>query len=567
MLHGFLFQPVNPANNSRTTKTLENQLNRNFKDFQGKRIRNIKITTLDPFGYSEKDSTKIPTRAIDKFGNALHGKTKQFTIKGLLVVKENQPLDSLLILESERLLRRRNFIRRALIRPQKVPGSPDEVDLHVYVLDSWSLAVGGDLSTNNGELELKELNFLGFGHQVTAAYKKGFQEENGIGYTMGYRAQNIYNSYINAEVSRDVEINQAYKNVFQVDRSFYSPFTRWAGKIGFTQRYDWEDLYMSNTDTMIYEPLKRFEVDVWGGYAIPIAHKEDEKSLPTNLILGARFAKRSFLQKPDETIDSVSFFANQNFFLGSVGLRHVNYVRDRYIFRNGDIEDIAVGSSYFINSGYQQNATSGNYYTGLSVTLSNYFSDFGYIAANAEYGSYYSDGDPRQSLFRLQTTYFTPVFSIGKWYFRQFAKLNSVVGINRKDIILDRIDLNGKNGITGFDSRQVFGTRKFVFSFRTQSYVPFDWIGFRMSPFLDIDLGCIGSEPHPFFKNEAYTKFGIGFLISNDYFVFENIKLSFFYIPKMPGNAGNQLQFQGSGYNQFSLEQYNYQPPHIIEYQ
>ena len=132
MLHGLMFEPVNPSNQKKANNKIENQLNRNFSDYQGKIIRNIKITTYDPFGYSEKDTTVKPQRKIDNFGNSLHAKTKAFTVKGLILLKENTPLDSLLVLESERLLRRRNFIRRTLIRPEEISKASDSVDLHIF---------------------------------------------------------------------------------------------------------------------------------------------------------------------------------------------------------------------------------------------------------------------------------------------------------------------------------------------------------------------------------------------------------------------------------------------------
>src|SRR5690606_25686926 len=129
-----------------------------------------------------------------------------------------------------------------------------------------------------------------------------------------------------------------------------------------------------------------------------------------------------------------------------------------------------------------------------------------------------------------------------------------------------RLNLEGYDGIDGFDSQQVFGTRKFVFNFQTQSYVPFSWLGFRMSPFVGFDLGFIGEEENPFFKNNLYTKFGVGFLISNDYFVFENIKISFSLFPNIPGQGQNLMRLNANSDNIFSLDQYNYQEPHIIEY-
>ncbi len=566
MLHGLMFEPVNPSDEKKANKKIENQLNRNFSKHQGKIIRNIRITTYDPFGYSEKDTTVKPQRKIENFGNSLHAKTKAFTVKGLILLKENTPLDSLLILESERLLRRRNFIRRTLIRPEEISKASDSIDLHIYVLDSWSLGVDGDISTNEGELRLREYNFFGLGHQYSTAYKQDFENKKNVGFTLGYKAQNLYNTYINAEVFRDVEIDQSYRNLARVNRTFYSPFTRWAGEISVEKRHYYENFYDENLDSIIRKPLKTQGFNIWGGYAIPLKKKTKKGDLPTNFVIAARYANTEYLEKPNEKVDSVAFFSNQNIKLGSVGIRQVNYVRDRYIFRNGDIEDIGVGHSYFIHSGVQSQNGENNFYLGADLTLTNYFADFGYLAANLQYGSYFRGGEARQSLFKAQGTYFTPIFHFGNWYLRQFVKTNMTIGINRKDIIKDRLSLGGYYGIEGFNSEQVFGTRKFVFNFHTQSYVPFSWIGFRMSPFINFDLGFIGEEPEPFFKNDLYTRFGFGFLISNDYFVFETIKLSFSLFPNVPGQGQNIMRFNGNFDNLFTLDEYEYQEPHILEY-
>jgi hypothetical protein len=141
-----------------------------------------------------------------------------------------------------------------------------------------------------------------------------------------------------------------------------------------------------------------------------------------------------------------------------------------------------------------------------------------------------------------------------------------VVGFNRKEISKDRININDDEGIQDFSSSLVFGTRKFVFSFQTQSYVPFSWLGFRMSPFIDFDLGFIGEEPEPFFSNDLYGRVGVGFLISNDYFVFDSIRLSFSVFPNIPGEGENIMNFNGSYDNLFNLDSYGYKAPHIVEY-
>lgn len=566
LLYQLMLEPVNPADEKKANQQIEQQLKRNFLKHQGKIIRKINITTYDPFGYSEKDTTVKPTKRLDRLGNSLHAKTKNFTVRGLTLLKENTPLDSLVVLESERLLRRRNFIRRALIQPQEITPSSDSIDLYIYVLDSWSLGVDGDISANDGEIRLREYNFFGTGHQYSTAYKKDFENSENIGFTLGYKVRNIYNSYINAEVSRDVETDQSYLNIIRLNRTFYSPYTRWAGEVSVQKKRSYEDFYQESGDSINRTPIKTQGHNIWGGYAIPLASRTEKGDLPTNFILAARYAHTEFLEKPSKNVDSVAFFSNQNIKLGSVGIRQVNYLRDRYIFRNGDIEDIGVGHSYFLHAGVQSQNGENNLYIGTDLTLTNYFSDFGYLAANVQYGSYFKGGKASQSLVKLQSTYFTPIFTLGNWYLRQFVKTNMTVGINRKEIIKDRLDLSGYNGIYGFDTQRIRGTRKFVFNFQTQSYVPFSWLGFRMSPFIAFDVGFIGEEPDPFFKNDSYTRVGFGFLISNDYFVFENIKLSFSFFPNIPGEGQNIMRFNGNYDNLFRLDEYDYREPHILEF-
>lgn len=62
-LHKLVFKPINPKQ-KRTKKVVQ----QNYQAFEGKIIRKINIETLDPFGYSEIDSTKKPRNWVKKTG-------------------------------------------------------------------------------------------------------------------------------------------------------------------------------------------------------------------------------------------------------------------------------------------------------------------------------------------------------------------------------------------------------------------------------------------------------------------------------------------------------------------
>src|SRR5690606_14895964 len=90
-IHRLTFRPIRKKN----TQNLPAQNKISFKNFEGKIIRNIHITTLDPFGFSESDTVKKPKRWSERAGNNLPVKTRSRTIRNLLLYKKNETLDSL----------------------------------------------------------------------------------------------------------------------------------------------------------------------------------------------------------------------------------------------------------------------------------------------------------------------------------------------------------------------------------------------------------------------------------------------------------------------------------------
>ena len=57
-------------------KTAEKKkIQKKHKIFEGKIIRKILITTLEPFGYSEIDTSKKSKNWAESYGNRLHIKT------------------------------------------------------------------------------------------------------------------------------------------------------------------------------------------------------------------------------------------------------------------------------------------------------------------------------------------------------------------------------------------------------------------------------------------------------------------------------------------------------------
>src|ERR1035437_827808 len=110
-IYHLLFLPVatTPIPKSKTSKKQHANLKSN-RNFEGKIIRNINITTLNPFGYSIGDTAVEPQNLIYRAGNNLHIRSRQITIRNLLLIHKNKPFDSLLVKESERLIRAQQYV-------------------------------------------------------------------------------------------------------------------------------------------------------------------------------------------------------------------------------------------------------------------------------------------------------------------------------------------------------------------------------------------------------------------------------------------------------------------------
>ncbi|MBK9718144.1 MAG: hypothetical protein IPO85_11650 [Saprospiraceae bacterium] len=120
---------------------------RSYKKCEGKIIRKIHIETIDPFAYSLLDKRKYKQNMFIKHGNKAHIKSQQITIRNLLLVKQNQRFDSLIVNESERLVRNQTFVQDVEISVERIMGTNDSVDIFIVVLDKWSLVPGLLLQT------------------------------------------------------------------------------------------------------------------------------------------------------------------------------------------------------------------------------------------------------------------------------------------------------------------------------------------------------------------------------------------------------------------------------------
>ncbi|MCP1996574.1 hypothetical protein [Flavobacterium sp. HSC-61S13] len=551
--------------NKKNTKSNipEIEVDRNLELGQGKIIRNINITTLDPFGLSESDSSRTPSKKIETLGNRLHLKTKSFTIRNLLIFKKNQRFDSLVIKESERIIRTQRYVRRVLIRPIPIANSPDSVDVSIRVLDSWSIYPTGSLSSSTGRIQLIDRNFGGFGHEFSNQYKMRFNE-NKKAYNTQYRINNISNTFISTNLYYDSDLEENYIKSWNIERPFYSPYAKWAGGAQFYQRFYRDSL----PDAAMKYSMQNFKYnikDFWAGYSIPVSRKFGPENEITNLVTSFRYFRQKYTERPTYEYDTLAFYSNQRLYLASVGISSVNYVQDKFIYNYDIIEDVQVGKLFAITGGLQEIYGKRRSYFGAKFALGKY-TRYGYFSTNIEWGSYFFGKNPEQSAFKIEVTYFTKLMHWGDWRFRHFIRPQLIMGYNRLKHVGDELRIDSTTGIEGFNAEKLRGTKRAMLSYQIQSYAPTNWNGFRFNPYFNVELGMLGDENNRFLQRDLYTKIGVGVVINNDYLVFSSIQLSLAYYPSMPDRDGSVIKTNVLRNHNFSLPNFNYGKPTTVSY-
>lgn len=575
MFHKLIFEPVK-INKAVLIKKQKQKIRKNI---EGKIIRNINILTLDPFGFSVTDTTKKARNWAEKSGNHLHITTRKLAIKNLLLFSRNKPLDTLLVSESERLIRLQKYVRDVKIIVEPIAQNTDSVDVFIRVLDTWSSIPKGSISSSRMAIGLQERNFLGTGHEFYNRYSKRF-EDGKSAYSMKYEIPNIKNTYIKTTAIYHTELNNHFGKSLNIERTFYSPFTRWAGGIYLDDQLRIDSLQNAQLQYS-NQNLKYRSQDIWGGISFPIFKDKTTRHTANNLVIATRLLNVQYKESPTIDYDTINFYSGETFYLSGIGISSRQFVEDEYLYNYGIIENVPIGKIYGFTGGYQIKNSTGRWYVGARASFGNYHS-WGYLSTNFEYGTFFNGSKTEQSAFSFQANYFTNLVELGKkWKMRQFVKPQIIIGNNRLKSVGDYLALNenvpfqgaygagfqGDNdaGIRGFDSA-IFGTKKFVLSLQTQLYSPWNIIGFRINPFFNYTAAMLGNENIGLTKSRLFSSIGIGVMINNDYLVFNSFQFSVSFYPNIPGQGNNIFKTNSFGTTDFGLQDFDFGKPRTVIY-
>ncbi len=552
-LHRLIFKPLKPLATKNKKKAKKPK---SYQKAEGKVVRDIHITTRDPFGYSVQDTTVKPTGFLTRSGNALHVKSQHGIIKNLLLFKENEIFDSLLVRESERLIRSQKYLSDVQFFSVLSPDNSDSVDVYIYTYDNWTIVPELTVSPSFIETGIIDNNFAGLGHRFHANQKWTLNDAPNTT-RLSYLVPNISNTYISSDIRYIFTGKVDSVKSVELKRTFYSPLTKWAGGV-FLGQMKLAQNYIQN-DTVFQLHYRANEQDYWAARSWQVLKKYSANAPVSNFILSARVARLGYPHHQMDAISS-SLLNNQTTYFAGIGFTSRKYIRDKLIFNFGKVEDVPVGQAFAITLGMDYQKTKRVYF-GAKAAVGSYYS-FGYLSAHIEYGSFIGANEFQQGALTCRINYFTKLLTMGKWKIRQFVKPTVIVGFNR----LSTDNLSFNKDMAGFEKLAFSATSMMVLTLQTQSYSPWNLIGFRFGPYFYSSFGMLGNRTSGFSHSRLYTVLGLGMLIKNDYLMFSTFQLSLSFYPFIPGDGYNIFKTNSFETSDYGFRDFEISKPGVVVY-
>lgn len=165
------------------------------------------------------------TNWLYKWANNLHIPTKRSTILNELTFKEGDEYNELNIVESEKILREKEFIGSVGI--EVIQTADDSVDVIISYSEKWSTFLGISYKRDGKYfvygISLKELNFIGLGYNVSLSLSltpEGYKRE------FIFLGQNFLGTRFDLKIQHKVYPNWMIKTVM-LTRPFYSLKATW----------------------------------------------------------------------------------------------------------------------------------------------------------------------------------------------------------------------------------------------------------------------------------------------------------------------------------------------------
>lgn len=527
-----------------------------FKQFKGLKVRKIRIKIIQPFSVNQEDPGIY--RGSKKALNYFHAETRKFVVVNHLLFKEGDYIDPYLFAESERFLRKNNYIFDAGILIEEDLAN-NEADIFVYIQDVWNVQVSGSYNNDftKGNTQIKDINLLGMGGSLTLNLKKDPEYNKEYKPDFEYKYSRLFDKFGIGRIYYNSD-SEGIKSGFGANQEYVQSWLKVLGGIN----SDWTRLNSSSAieDTIIVDNGMSFnENDLWMGYNFSLDVNDNSYLKYRNMIVAARIADKKYSKRP-----LINEHYQDNYtLLGSVCFLARYFYQDNYIFAFGKTEDIPVGKKMELSFGKEYGEFDNRLYFSVNSTYAKFSPKYGYFLNNIRFGTYLKDREFDYGILDLQTYYFTRLCYLYNCKSRHYLTLRYSRSLNPYDKA-HLLSLNTDNAINGFESSFNKGDKRFICKIEHDIFTPFTIAGFSTAVIQFTDLGLLSARGQSIINNPLKSAIGVGFRFKNEHLVFSTIQFTIAYYPNATLDEMESMKYftERQSYSQF--DKMNYNKPSVL---
>jgi outer membrane protein assembly factor BamA len=445
------------------------------------RVGSINIDAGNIFDLSKKRERRFLHRAANK----LHITTRVSVIRDQLLFSEGNLFAVNKLAETERNLRRQNYLISAEVTPVELCGN--HVNIQVKTRDNWTLTPGVTFSRLGGNnrtgVEIQEHNLFGLGKSLSLNYRKNSERNTKL---FEYIDPQLFGS--RRRLSLSLQDNSDGKgHTLDLNLPFYELDNKRSWGFRSSRLKQKTPLYNVGKITNKITNEKENHSIFYGWSKGRSTQNQINEEAITRYKVGWTFTKTDFLKSsngllttPTKILESFPWIEYSN-------------LKDEYITKTnfktmGKIEDISLGRSFTLGMGFLHTSLgSDDNYLKLSGAYSNGYK----INSNSlafvklEDINYIGNGIRKGNSLSLQTE------------FSHFNHSGNDLSLTTKLTSSDNLKLNeqillgGETGLRGYPKAYSSGTTSLIF--QAEKRFHFDWYPLHLAKFGAVLFSDIGT--------------------------------------------------------------------------
>lgn len=498
-------------------------------------IRNIYVSTRDPFGFRLGDTVSTERSFVQKLGNRLHNRTKENTIKNLLLFQEGDLTEELVLEESERIIRNNGYIRDIRIKVTQV--NQDSADIRVDTQDHWTFKTSAIVTNSQTKLKITGYNLWGLGHRLTNVATWNSQTMNPLKpYLKGfYQIPSVAASLVSSTFPYRFEGENREWGIV-LERPFISTFSKWAGGAHAIHKELHDSLRIDTSQFSEYFFSGRSS-GVWIGRSFPLSNGLTAEERSTRICLAVAYDAQSAGKLTTDAFITNRVLSSKQTTLFSVGLTNRKYKVDRYVFQFGDDEDIPSGRKIQCTGGHEHNAYGGRYFVDAALATGGFIHKKYYASAQLNWSTFIAQGKTEDRSLHAEAFMFSPLWGGGQWKTRVFLKTEYTLFADQT--YYRPLNISDDRLVPGYGYGLPEGIERISMNCTVALFNPLDIVGFRLTPILFLGGAWIGDGNSDLLHQQPQLVLGGGLAVSNKFLAQSDFKIIFAFFP----NATDRYKF------------------------